>query len=121
VARRIVVLVGHRDRAVARRAAIDLSASLGRSGVLVSAADTADALSAVRLGAAYLPYRTGFLPKRNANGFSRGAAKPSSIARLPRPMASSVSSIRDCSGSIRSAGPRVPEGVAPPRRPDHAR
>ncbi len=61
VARRIVVLVGHRDRAPARRAAAEMAASLAHSGVLSPADAVPDSTAAARLGAAYFPYRAGLL------------------------------------------------------------
>ncbi|MBE0531780.1 MAG: hypothetical protein IH626_13200 [Rhodospirillales bacterium] len=61
VARRIVVLVGHRDRGLARRAATEMAASLARSGVLSPADAVPDSTAAARLGAAYFPYRSGLL------------------------------------------------------------
>ncbi len=61
VARRVVVLVGHRDRGLARLAATEMAANLARSGVLSPADAVPDSTAAARLGATYFPYRAGLL------------------------------------------------------------
>lgn len=61
VARRVVILVGHRDRGLARRAATEMAANLARSGVLSPVDAVPDSTAAARLGAAYFPHRAGLL------------------------------------------------------------
>ncbi len=58
VSRRVVVLVGHPERTVARQAASELRASLESAGTLAAAGSELDP---ARLGAVYFPHRSGLL------------------------------------------------------------
>ena len=59
--RRLVALVGHRDRDAARAAAVRLSADLAATGAVERVGEGIDADRLKRLGTLYFPYRHGLL------------------------------------------------------------
>jgi predicted exporter len=74
-ARRIVLLVGHRDAATAHAAGRDVADALGRSGLASTVTAIVDADTQLRLGAAYFPYRAGLLAARDRTLLEDGKAE----------------------------------------------
>jgi predicted exporter len=70
--RRVVFLVGHRDAATARKAALALTEDLSRSGLVASITSRVDQSALQRMGAAYFPYRTGLLAEADRDKLIAG-------------------------------------------------
>ena len=61
ISRKLVLLVGHQDRAQARAAASGIAASLTASGLAIFPAEGLDRAALQRIGTLYAPYRHGLL------------------------------------------------------------
>lgn len=61
LSRRLVFLVGHKNREIARKAARDMALRLGASGSLDMAVNAPDSNQLRQMGALYFPYRLGLL------------------------------------------------------------
>jgi predicted exporter len=74
-ARRVVVLVGDRDPAVARTAALRLSAALMRSGLFRSVTSQVGPREQQEMAAAYYPYRSGLLSDADRQTLAQGQGR----------------------------------------------
>lgn len=72
LAGRVVVMVGHRDRATARSEAVALRQSLAQAGLVRPETDIPGAESLRRLGAAYFPHRAGLLAEADRTRLEQG-------------------------------------------------
>lgn len=72
LARRVVVLVGHAERDVARAEATELRRRLTEAGLVKAETDVPGPEAIKRLGAAYFPYRAGLLADNDRAALERG-------------------------------------------------
>jgi len=72
LAKRVVVLVGHAERGVARAEATELRRRLTEAGLVKAETDIPGPEAIKRLGAAYFPYRAGLLAEADRAALERG-------------------------------------------------